>query len=131
MTGQEPPASTTFSENRPFASTKVALPGTVNSRTLDALIDTGGQCTLAAPMLIESLNRVIELDYPPLQGAARTRIELLGALRLRIAVDSLEPRTLIVRVAKGPLDGADLIVGMDYLEQFSFVIRRGVFEAIC
>ena len=37
----------------------------------------------------------------------------------------------MVRVATSPLDGADLIVGMDYLEQFNFAIRRGVFEAVC
>lgn len=55
----------------------------------------------------------------------------MGALRLRIAVHSLEPRTLLVPVATSSLDGVDLIVGMDYLEQFDFAIRRGVFEAIC
>ena len=65
MTGQEPPASATFSENPPFASTEVALPGTTNVRTLDALIDTGGQCTLVAPVLIEALNGVVELEYHP------------------------------------------------------------------
>ena len=33
-------------------------------------------------------------------------------------------------VASHPLKDLDLIVAMDYLEQFDFAIRRGTFEAI-
>ena len=113
-----------------IAIVTASLPGTIHSGNFTALIDTGANITLVSKRLIEVLKAVIHHASPPILAPDGRPIGVEGLVEFQLAVPPLADRRVRAAVASHPLKDLDLIVAMDYLEQFSFAIRRGTFEAI-
>jgi len=123
-------ASTPPPENSPTTTATVSLAGTIHSAGLRAIIDTGGQVTLVSPSVVAALNAVLHDASPPIVGVDGKAIEVGGLIEFQLRIPPLPQRTICASVASHTLRGTDLLVGMDYLIEFDFTIRRGVFEAI-
>lgn len=123
-------ASTPPPENRPTTTATASLAGTIHSAELRAIIDTGGQVTLVSPSVVAALNAVLHDASPPIVGVDGKAIEIGGLIEFQLEIPPLPRRTICASVASHALRGTDLLVGMDYLIEFDFAIRRGVFEVI-
>ena len=123
-------ASTPPPENRPTTTATASLAGTIHSAELRAIIDPGGQVTLVSPSVVAALNAVLHDASPPIVGVDGQAIEIAGLIEFQLEIPPLPRRTICASVASRALGGTDLLVGMDYLIEFEFAVRRGVFEVI-
>lgn len=128
--GRGTSTSTCLPENRPTATATVSLAGTIHSAEFRAIIDTGGQVSLVSPSVVVALNAVLHDASPPIVGVDGKEVRVEGLIEFQLEVPPLPRRTICASVASDALRGTDLLVGMDYLIEFDFAIRRGVFEVI-
>lgn len=126
--------SRSFAENRPFAKIFVrrAFPeGQGDGHPYQALIDTGGQVTLAHPDIAARLGLRVTDAERPIELPNGTDLAT-GYADLGLRVDRCHWKTLRVRI---PYewhfgDNCEAVVGMDYLSHFDFAVRRGSFGPI-
>ena len=128
--GRGTSASARPPENRPTTTATVSLAGTIRSAEFRAIIDTGGQVSLVSPSVVAALNAVLHDASPPIVGVDGKEIRVEGLIEFQLEIPPLPRRTIFASVASHALKGTDLLVGMDYLIEFDFAIRRGVFDVI-
>ncbi len=127
-------ASRVSVENRPFAQVAVrrAFPfGQGDGCPCQGLIDTGGQVTLAHSDVAARLGLRVADAERPLELPNGTQLRA-GYVDLGLHVDGLRWKTLRVRI---PYewhfgDNCEAVIGMDYLGQFDFAVRRGEFAPL-
>ncbi len=118
-------------ENRPLVVATAALTFIPNGEKLrfDALVDTGAQGTAVTDTVVSRLKAVVSGSGTLVVGVDGTRMPI-GTLWLRIGVPPLPPKELRVAVLPWQPENHDIVLGMDYLADYDFAIRRGVFEII-
>ncbi|GEM_PF-2680740 len=118
-------------ENRPIVVATAALTFIPNGEKLgfDALVDTGAQRTAVTATVVSGLKTVVSGSGMLVAGVDGTRVPI-GTLWLRIGVPPLPSKELRVAVLPWQPENHDIVLGMDYLADHDFAIRRGVFEII-
>ncbi|MCY3923963.1 MAG: retropepsin-like aspartic protease [bacterium] len=118
-------------ENRPIVVATAALTFIPNGEKLEfeALVDTGAQATAVTRRVVSRLNTTVTGSGTLVAGVdgATTPIDTLW---LRIGVSPLPSKEIRVAVLPWQPDNHDIVLGMDYLADHDFAIRRGVFEFI-
>ena len=125
------PADAGSGENRPLVVATAALTFIPNGEKFgfEALVDTGAQRTAVTPPVVSRLKTVVSGSGTLVAGVDGTKVPI-GTLWLRIGVPPLPSKELRVAVLPWRPDNHDIVLGMDYLADHDFAIRRGVFEII-
>lgn len=118
-------------DNRPIIVATAALTFIPNGEKVgfDALVDTGAQCTAVTPTVVSRLRTRVSGSGTLVTGIDGARVPI-GTLWLRIGVPTLPSKEIRVAVLPWQPDNHDIVLGMDYLADHDFAIRRGVFEII-
>ncbi len=124
-------AGTGSDENRPLIVATAALTFVPNGEKLGfgALVDTGARRTAVTPTVVSRLKTVVSGSGTLVAGVDGARVPI-GTLWLRIGVSLLPSKELRVAVLPWQPDNHEIVLGMDYLADHSFAIRRGIFEII-